>query len=82
MSRLNTMECATVYPGRGRWQPMSKSQNMALISATLSSVGAGLAGFSFGSTGLSCGLAGMLSADAARQFYKRVQVMIRWSSWR
>jgi len=57
-------------PGRGDWQPMSDSQNMSLVSATLSSAGAGFAGIGCGSTGLSCGLAGVLSADAVRQFHK------------
>ncbi len=57
-------------PGRGEWKQMDPEQNGAFTSATLSTIGAVTAGIGCRSTGVSCGLAVVLAADAARQFYK------------
>jgi hypothetical protein len=69
MSRNECMGACHSVPGDGL-ETMSETRTRALISAVLSAIGGGVASWGCATTGLSCGLAGVLGADASRQFYK------------
>lgn len=67
MSQRECMASCHSMPGELPGK-MSDMQHQALISGTLSSMGAAIAGFGCAGTGISCGLASVLGADAMRQF--------------
>lgn len=55
-------------PGRGEYTPLTEDQNAILVSATLSSLGAGFSSPGCLAGGAGCGITAVLAADAARQF--------------